>query len=158
MNTQCLSEFSKIPFAFSLSLILGSFLMISSPKAKACSVHINQEETKNEMRNALAVDLGLSATSFQNSDLSKPAHSFLAGLGADCSGLESAVITSAYNFSIVKNFKKCTYRGVVIQKLSPPEGEYYFNNEPAVCVATISPFPIPGPFPRPLPHPFNPRF
>lgn len=117
----------------------------------ACSIHLGEP---NEMKDAiiprLSSYLGVSSSLITRNSLTKPGVSFLNGLGADCTGLEAAVVTTAYNFTKRNGLSTCTYKGVVIIKgINVVDGELFVNtNGEPTCARTLIPrFPI-LPIPR----------
>ena len=133
-----------------LALVMG--LLSSFKTAHACSLYLNPETEKAALITKLANYYTLPATAIQPENLTRPAFSFLEGLGADCSGLDHSIITSAFNFTAVRNLQRCTFKGVVIRKAEDTTGEIFVNDENPACVPVIS-VNIPNiRFPLPLPH------
>lgn len=134
---------SKNLLSLSLSLLAFTsiFAITVGQNASACSIYAGDPEViKGQIIPRLAAQLGVAATSITNANLTTPGISFLEGLGADCRGLDQAVRSSAYDFSIRKGLSTCQYKGVVIIKtINATTGEMFVNAEPVKCSGFIRP-------------------
>ena len=104
-----------MPYYHKLLFVFAVF--IYSNTGIACLIQMpDAYEFKNQTIPRLASLLGVSPANIQPDDLLDPDVMCMDGLGANCSGYESCIITSAFDITIVNRFlkRRCVYRGVII--------------------------------------------
>lgn len=106
------------------NLIIGSVIAIVAAQSSfACSLmEIDKKAMKELMRAAVAAELSIDKSEIPAGSFTDPEVTFLNGLGTDCSGLDAAFFSSAYNFTKTYSDKTCSHRGVVINKGYELEG------------------------------------